>query len=76
MIEQVVIDYPGGRAVHVGQVEEGSRDLDLIQSDAWPSRCAGTRKLSRHGSLARDDTSRRGTTRRPGIVYASDLRIR
>ena len=26
MIEQVAIDYPGGREVRVGQVEEGSRD--------------------------------------------------
>jgi hypothetical protein len=38
MIEQVVIDYPGGRAVHVGQVEEASRDLELILPDAWPLR--------------------------------------
>ena len=45
MIEQVVIDYPGGRAVHVGQVEEGFQDLELILADAWPLRPA---RVPRH----------------------------
>jgi hypothetical protein len=42
MIEQVMIDYPGGNSVFIGGVEEGSRNLDLILADAWPCRCAGT----------------------------------
>jgi hypothetical protein len=68
MIEQVVIDYPGGRDVHVGQIEEGSRELELILSDVWPCRCAGTRGLSRHrtgwkGPLLHVRTSHEGQCR-------------